>query len=188
MQQIHRYKGTTKFMFLSTDYSGLSSTITFCPPYDFRSVPLLQTYNAIVRNLASEFRLPYLDLIHIAGPMWDSAEDYCHPSGAVFRAELDWILHHIFAAAAAGTPLPVESPKLPAPLPSGAPRPVKPEHYRLVRPSEQQTVFLVVEGTGRAFPNERTFLKMGFKFVASGPLVRSSYKASDFLDYVEAKV
>lgn len=29
--------------------------------------------------------------------------------------------------------------------------------------------------------------KMGFKFVASGPLVRSSYKAADFLDYVEAK-
>lgn len=28
--------------------------------------------------------------------------------------------------------------------------------------------------------------KMGFKFVASGPLVRSSYKAGDFLDYVEA--
>ncbi len=35
---------------------------------------------------------------------------------------------------------------------------------------------------------KRMALKMGFKFVASGPLVRSSYKASDFLDYVEAKV
>jgi lipoic acid synthetase len=35
---------------------------------------------------------------------------------------------------------------------------------------------------------KRLALKMGFKFVASGPLVRSSYKASDFLDYVEAKV
>lgn len=34
---------------------------------------------------------------------------------------------------------------------------------------------------------KRLSLKMGFKFVASGPLVRSSYKASDFLDYVEAK-
>lgn len=35
---------------------------------------------------------------------------------------------------------------------------------------------------------KRMALKMGFKFVASGPLVRSSFKASDFLDYVEAKV
>lgn len=35
---------------------------------------------------------------------------------------------------------------------------------------------------------KRMALKMGFKFVASGPLVRSSYKAGDFLDYVEAKV
>jgi lipoyl synthase len=35
---------------------------------------------------------------------------------------------------------------------------------------------------------KRMAFKMGFKFVASGPLVRSSYKASDFLDYVEAKV
>ena len=34
---------------------------------------------------------------------------------------------------------------------------------------------------------KRMALKMGFKFVASGPLVRSSYKASDFLDYVETK-
>lgn len=33
---------------------------------------------------------------------------------------------------------------------------------------------------------KRLSLKMGFKFVASGPLVRSSYKASDFLDYIEA--
>lgn len=32
---------------------------------------------------------------------------------------------------------------------------------------------------------KRMALKMGFKFVASGPLVRSSYKAGDFLDYVE---
>jgi len=32
---------------------------------------------------------------------------------------------------------------------------------------------------------KRMALKLGFKFVASGPLVRSSYKASDFLDYVE---
>jgi lipoyl synthase len=35
---------------------------------------------------------------------------------------------------------------------------------------------------------KRMSLKMGFKFVASGPLVRSSYKAADFLDYVESKV
>jgi lipoyl synthase len=35
---------------------------------------------------------------------------------------------------------------------------------------------------------KRLALKMGFKFVASGALVRSSYKAADFLDYVEAKV
>lgn len=34
---------------------------------------------------------------------------------------------------------------------------------------------------------KRMSLKMGFKFVASGPLVRSSYKAGDFLDYVENK-
>jgi lipoic acid synthetase len=35
---------------------------------------------------------------------------------------------------------------------------------------------------------KRMALKLGFKFVASGPLVRSSYKAADFLDYVEAQV
>lgn len=33
---------------------------------------------------------------------------------------------------------------------------------------------------------KRMALKLGFKFVASGPLVRSSYKAGDFLDFVEA--
>ena len=33
---------------------------------------------------------------------------------------------------------------------------------------------------------KRMALKLGFKFVASGPLVRSSYKAGDFLDYVES--
>ena len=34
---------------------------------------------------------------------------------------------------------------------------------------------------------KRMALKIGFKFVASGPLVRSSYKAGDFLDYVEGQ-
>lgn len=34
---------------------------------------------------------------------------------------------------------------------------------------------------------KRMALKLGFKFVASGPLVRSSYKAADFLDYVESQ-
>jgi len=34
---------------------------------------------------------------------------------------------------------------------------------------------------------KRMALKLGFKFVASGPLVRSSYKAGDFLDYIEAQ-
>jgi lipoyl synthase len=34
---------------------------------------------------------------------------------------------------------------------------------------------------------KRMALKLGFKFVASGALVRSSYKAADFLDYVEAQ-
>lgn len=33
---------------------------------------------------------------------------------------------------------------------------------------------------------KRMAYKLGFKFVASGPLVRSSYKAADFLDYMEA--
>ncbi|MCE3011785.1 MAG: lipoyl synthase [Proteobacteria bacterium] len=33
---------------------------------------------------------------------------------------------------------------------------------------------------------KRMAQKLGFKFVASGPLVRSSYKAADFLDYAEA--
>jgi lipoic acid synthetase len=32
---------------------------------------------------------------------------------------------------------------------------------------------------------KRMALKLGFKFVASGALVRSSYKAGDFLDYIE---
>lgn len=32
---------------------------------------------------------------------------------------------------------------------------------------------------------KRMSLRLGFKFVASGPLVRSSYKAGDFLDYIE---
>ncbi|MES2529063.1 MAG: lipoyl synthase [Bdellovibrionota bacterium] len=34
---------------------------------------------------------------------------------------------------------------------------------------------------------KRMALKIGFKFVASGALVRSSYKAGDFLDYVEGQ-
>jgi hypothetical protein len=78
----------------SINYNPLGGVIASCPPGDWRSPMVIDGYNAILRRLAAEFRLPYIDAsTHIVGPMWDSAADWCH-----YRNEVgDQIARYIVA-------------------------------------------------------------------------------------------
>jgi hypothetical protein len=90
------YNGTTKIFFRSMNYNGLRAQITTCPAFDYRTPPVVDMLNNVMERLCREYDIPYIDLTHIMGPMWDSAQDYGHPTGKVFTAEVEWLLHSIF--------------------------------------------------------------------------------------------
>ena len=89
---------TIKVFIRSVNYNGMGVVHTHCPPIDHRSPPVIDMMNRILVRLCSDTGVSYIDTSHIMGPMWDSAEDYCHPRGRVFTAEVEWILHRIFTA------------------------------------------------------------------------------------------
>jgi hypothetical protein len=86
-----------KFSVRSVNYNGLSSMMTACPMIDHRIPPVIDMMNRVLSELSVTFKIPYIDLTHIMGPMWDSALDYCHPGNAVFTAEVEWILNFLFS-------------------------------------------------------------------------------------------
>jgi hypothetical protein len=97
--------------------------------------------NLILVEQTASSDIPYIDLNHIMGPMWDSAPDFCHPEKPVFTAEVEWILFTIFSPMAPTTPAP-----------------------KLIRFSDARVVYLMQDGLVRPFPNGGTFMKMGFDF------------------------
>jgi hypothetical protein len=90
------YNGTIKMFFRSMNYNGLRAQLTTCPAFDYRTPPVVDMLNSVMERLCREYDVPYIDLTHIMGPMWDSAQDYSHPTGKVFTAEVEWLLHSIF--------------------------------------------------------------------------------------------
>ena len=136
------YNGTSKVFMRSVNYNGMSVAITHCPPYDHRSPPVIDMMNSVLHRLTMELKIPYIDTNDIMGPMWDSAQDYCHPKGKVFTAEVEYILHYIFSGR---NNLIISN--------------------RLVRFTDSQVVYLINSaGIAQSFPNARTFMKMGFDF------------------------
>jgi hypothetical protein len=82
------------------NYNGLSAMHVACPPYDHRTMPVVDMINRILRTLSQQSGVPLIDTTHIMGPLWDSAQDYNHPVGKVFTAEIEWILHALLSSTA----------------------------------------------------------------------------------------
>jgi hypothetical protein len=100
MSKIAAYQaedGRTKIFFRSENYNGLSARMTKCPHEDYRTVPAFNAVNERVRQLCHAHDIPFIDLHHVIGPMWDAALDYSHPLHHVLRAEVDVILHAVFS-------------------------------------------------------------------------------------------
>ena len=91
-----RTKGMEVYM-RSIHYNSMGYKHTACPPLDWRSPPVIDAYNIVIRKVCQEMGIPFLDTSHIGGPMWDSAPDWSHLSDAVSKAELLYL-----AAAALG--------------------------------------------------------------------------------------
>lgn len=63
-----------------------------CPPQDWRYPPVIDGYNSIIKSLCEQYNLPFLDTNAIVGPMWDSADDWCHLNQQVGLPEAFYLL------------------------------------------------------------------------------------------------
>ena len=80
----------------SIHYSGINYAISACPPSDWRSIPVIDMYNEILKNIAqSTTGITYLDTNSIIGPLWDSAPDYFHFSNKVGMVEAIYLLREV---------------------------------------------------------------------------------------------
>ena len=145
----------TQVFLRSVNYNGLGARHTACPPIDYRSPPVIDMYNTVIRTLAKELNVEFIDLTQIIGPKWDAALDWSHPVGKVATAEIEWILYksfHYSLQHKMGVVLHAHAPDIPVP------------ENPLIRFSDSTTVYLYQDGSYHAFPNGRTFLAMGYDF------------------------
>jgi hypothetical protein len=106
-QELHRmmdratpplYTGPAKLFLRSENYNGMGF-LQNCSVRDFRTPPVFDMVNSVIRAEAKARAVPFIDLNDIMGPMWDAAEDFCHPYGPVAAAEAVTVLNHILGAA-----------------------------------------------------------------------------------------
>lgn len=148
--QQHNHARTQVFVH-SVNYNGLMAYQTSCPPSDFRTPPLIDMYNNVLRKLCKELDIEFIDMNHIMGPMWDSAVDWCHPSGTIYTAEVQWILQSVLQSS-------LQHQRPVTLFPGDV------AHAALVRYTDSGSVYLLHHGVIRAFPNGHTFLSMGYMF------------------------
>jgi hypothetical protein len=67
-----------KIYLRSIHYNALGDVKTTCPPEDWRSPPVIDTYNDIIKNLSSSMNISFIDTNFIVGPLWDISTDFCH--------------------------------------------------------------------------------------------------------------
>ncbi|CAB9524675.1 expressed unknown protein [Seminavis robusta] len=77
-----------RFYLRSIHYNPLGNPIQSCPPTDWRNPMVIDGYNAVLKQVAQEMHVPFLDTNRwISGPLWDSAPDWCHLSEWVQEVE-----------------------------------------------------------------------------------------------------
>jgi hypothetical protein len=102
--------------------------------------------------VATARAVPFIDLNDIMGPMWDAAEDFCHPRGHVAAAEAVKVLNHILGAALVNGS-------------SAAPPFVNTISVgEIIRFLNFRSLYLRNGTELREFPDGGTFMKMGFEF------------------------
>ena len=92
-------EGVPNVVLRSIHYNALGDLKTTCPPQDWRSPPVIETYNDIIQDLVrgrSDENLSYLDTTIVSGPLWDIQKDYSHfRNDKVARAEALYVLYRL---------------------------------------------------------------------------------------------
>ena len=68
---------------MSTHYIPLNCAVTQCPPSDWRTPPLIEQANRVMREIAEAESVPFIDTHDLLAPIWDHAPDWVHESPAV---------------------------------------------------------------------------------------------------------
>jgi hypothetical protein len=77
LENIQDIGGITIFL-RSIHYNAIGDKIGGCPPADWRSPPVIDGYNRILKRVSKNFGVEFIDTNAIIGPVWDSAPDWCH--------------------------------------------------------------------------------------------------------------
>jgi hypothetical protein len=75
---IKSIKGIKGVFLRSVNYNPLGDMIGGCPPTDWRSPPVIDEYNRMLKRLCNKYGVEFIDTNFIIGPVWDSARDWCH--------------------------------------------------------------------------------------------------------------
>ena len=81
----------------SVNLNPLTGLSLQCPPKDWRTPPVLDMYNEVLRRTAGP---AFIDNRGIQGPVWDAGPDLNHPDGIVMGHEWRNVLYHIFSVEA----------------------------------------------------------------------------------------
>ena len=79
----------------STHYAALLQDIGDCPPKDWRSPPVIDGYNAILKDLWKERVIPFIDTTFLTGPVRDCTFDWSHFDAYKVEQEIVYILSKI---------------------------------------------------------------------------------------------
>jgi hypothetical protein len=107
----------------SVNFNPLGAMLVTCPPTDWRSPPVIDGYNDALAEVTAAAGVPFIDAVRsltrwpfsqysilcqdrktqkrqfsqgfIVGPMWDSADDWCHYHGKVVEAVAHYSLYRI---------------------------------------------------------------------------------------------
>ena len=95
-EEIFKIDGEIKLFLRSVHLNPIGDSIGKCPPTDWRSPTVIDSYNFIMEELVLKLynsRVGYLDTTFITKPLWDSSHDWCHLSPKVSSVESLYIAY-----------------------------------------------------------------------------------------------
>ncbi|GFH50019.1 hypothetical protein CTEN210_06498 [Chaetoceros tenuissimus] len=79
----------------SVHYIPIGDMVGQCPPTDWRSPHVIDLYNKVLREVAEESNVQYIDTNFIISPLWDSPKDWCHYENEAGASEALYILQNV---------------------------------------------------------------------------------------------
>lgn len=147
------YQGPAQFFLRSLHPSGLSSQVTSCPPTDLLNPVATPLLDAMLRAVAKEFDVDFIDTAHVLKPLWNTQLDWVHYSTKASSIVAQVIAQRCLESSLRRNLAPRIDPGFVV-LPVDT----------LIRFQDDKVVHLYRDGELHPFNNGRVFARMGFDF------------------------